>query len=230
MKPQGPEIVFELRYVELPAAGGLAGALERGVNLALRAGEALCIVNAPRSCASSLADVLCGVRAPVVGHARFRGGDWQGIGPVACARLQSTLRRSFATPTWLGYLPTDEEILLLDRYHTARPDEQRRAEAQSWCRHFGLPGLPTDRPGRLALIDQHRASLARAFIGAPAGLVIEQPVGGEATRLAEPLGTAITAALARRAAVVVISTLADAGMPGLPAVDYRELVASNPPG
>jgi len=224
------EIVFELRHVELPAAGGLAGVLERDLSLTVRAGEALCITGAPPSCGIALADVFCGVRAPTAGRARFRGCDWQTIGPVACARRQAALRRSFATPTWLGYLPADEEILLLDRYHSSRPDEQLRAEAQSWCRHFGLPGLPLDRPGRLTLIDQHRASLARAFIGAPAGLVIEQPVGPEATRLAEPLGSAIVGALARHAAVVVISTRADAGMPGLPTIDYRELVASDPPG
>lgn len=223
-----PAPVFSLRRVVLPASGPLADTLETGIDLSVEPGEALCIVSTPTSCACAFADVLCGLRLPASGRASFCGQDWSTIHPLEHARRQSRLRRVFSPPAWLGYLPVDEEIALLERYHTRRSAGEILDEAAAWCRHFGLPGLPRRPAPELSPVDQQRAALARAFVGSADAVVLEEPTAPDEDALREPVAAAIRRLSERGGAGVVVCASEEAGLPDLPCVQYRALLNAAP--
>jgi len=230
MNQPNDQLVFELRGVELAGSGGIAGVLDRGLRLRARAGEAVRIHDAPLAGGQALADVLSGHRLPAAGEARFRGRAWGILTGEARSRQQASLRRVFPTPRWLGYLPADEEVLLFDRYHRRRPEAQRLEEAAAWCRHFGLPGIPTARPATLPILDQHRAALARAFLGQPRGLILHLPAEQHATGLHQPLADAIAQATGRGAAVILITAARRTDLPGVRPLGYHQLSDQTPRG
>ena len=95
-----------------------------------------------------------------------------------------------------------DNILLPQLHHTRRPYAEIRAEAARLASWFGLPGLPTGRPGDVPPAMLQRAACVRAFLGAPSLIVVESLADGLADGLLAPLINAMRVARDRDAAVL----------------------------
>ncbi|WP_221251285.1 ATP-binding cassette domain-containing protein [Desulfuromonas versatilis] len=149
-----------------------------------------------------LADVALGITEPAQGRVLFLGEDWRRLGPTRGAARRGRCGRVFATQGWCAALAVNDNITLAQRHHTLRSVEQIEAEATNLARYFGLPGLPLREPGRTRPGDLGRAALARAFLGRPALLLLEEPTRHLYPEILPPLLNALRAARRRGAAVL----------------------------
>ncbi|HEX8912750.1 MAG TPA: hypothetical protein VF796_10360 [Humisphaera sp.] len=200
MPEQAPEIL-SLQNVSVEASPAYDVGLA-DVSLTLRAGE-LALVRLERdNVRLPLADVAAGLTDADAGVARFKGEDWAAMGPAASCRARARIGRVFAGPNWVSNLDVDENVVLAQRHHTRRPDEELLAEAEQIARSLGLPGLPRGRPAVVGRRDLARAAIVRALMGGPDLLLLERPEFGVYPEIMTPLVAALDAARARGAAVV----------------------------
>jgi phospholipid/cholesterol/gamma-HCH transport system ATP-binding protein len=141
------------------------------------------------------------------GTATFLGRDWRSVRPEEGAALRGRIGRLFdavgAVGTgWVNNLDVDENIILSQRHHTARPTSEVEAEAAKLARMFGLPGLPRGRPAQMRLPDLQRAACVRAFLGTPDLVLLERPAQGVYPDIMPPLINAVRSARTRGAAAV----------------------------
>lgn len=157
-------------------AAGAEGELHvKGLSFDLRAGELAMIWVQDGLGASLVSDLAQGLAAPTQGAVRFEGRDWAALPPGAAAAERGRIGRVFEARGWISNLDLDENITLAQRHHTARPEPDIRAEAAEWAVGFGLPDLPTLRPVLMKRPDLKRAQWARAFLGNPPLILLEQP-------------------------------------------------------
>jgi phospholipid/cholesterol/gamma-HCH transport system ATP-binding protein len=149
-----------------------------------------------------LADATEGLVPPAQGNVIFLGEDWQRLSADHAAAQRGKIGRLFEDGGWISDLNVDENIMLSQRHHTRRSEEDIMEEALTLARVFGLPGLPRGRPGSMRRWDLRKAACIRAFLGQPALLIIEQPAHGVFADLMAPLVNAIQSARRRGAAVL----------------------------
>ena len=170
------------------------------IDLRLMAGE-LALVDARHSARPAwLADLCCGLVPLAVGTARFLDRDWSAVPPDYADALRGRIGRVFFSGSWIGFMDVATNILLPQLHHTRDDPSDLRERAIALSCAFGLPGLPLVRPGELAASDLARAACVRAFLGAPALVLLESPVQGRFTNLIPPLLNALAAARDRGAA------------------------------
>ena len=175
-----------------------------GINIQLRAGEALGIIGPSAAGKSTLARLLVGVWLPTAGKVRLDGVD-------LCSWSRDDLGPH------IGYVPQDVELLAgtvrenIGRYLDAT-DEQIIAAAQAANAHdliIRLPkGYDTDIGDGGCLLSggqKQRIALARAMFDDPKYFVLDEPNSnldqdGEAAIL-----TALTAAKSRGATIIIIA-------------------------
>ena len=149
-----------------------------------------------------LADATEGLAPPSRGSVNFLGEDWQRISADHAAAQRGKIGRLFDDEGWISDLDVDENIMLSQRHHTPRSEEDIMEEALQLARVFGLPGLPRGRPGSMRRWDLRKAACIRAFLGQPALIILEQPVRGVYADLIAPLVNAVQSARKRGAAVL----------------------------
>jgi phospholipid/cholesterol/gamma-HCH transport system ATP-binding protein len=132
----------------------------------------------------------------------FRGEDWQGMSADHAAAQRGTIGRLFEDEGWISDVDVDQNIMLAQRHHTKRREEEILVEALKFARIFGLPGLPRGRPGKVRRWDLRKAACIRAFLGQPALIILEQPVRGVYADLMAPLVNAVQSARTHGAAVL----------------------------
>jgi phospholipid/cholesterol/gamma-HCH transport system ATP-binding protein len=149
-----------------------------------------------------LADATQGLTPPAKGTVTFLGEDWQGMPADRAAAQRGKIGRLFEDEGWISDLDVDDNIMLAQRHHTRRSEEDIMDEALKLARAFGLPGLPRGRPGSMRRWDLRKAACIRAFLGQPAFLILEQPERGVYADLMAPLVSAVQSARKRGAAVL----------------------------
>ena len=149
-----------------------------------------------------LADAAEGLVPAAQGNVMFRGEDWQGMSADHAAAQRGTIGRLFEDEGWISDLDVDQNILLAQRHHTQRREEEILVEALKFARIFGLPGLPRGRPGKVRRWDLRKAACIRAFLGQPALIILEQPVRGVYADFMAPLVNAVQSARTHGAAVL----------------------------
>jgi phospholipid/cholesterol/gamma-HCH transport system ATP-binding protein len=149
-----------------------------------------------------LADAAEGLVRATQGSVMFRGEDWQGMSADHAAAQRGKIGRLFEDEGWISDVDVDQNILLAQRYHTQRCEEEILEEALKFARMFGLPGLPRGRPGKVRRWDLRKAACIRAFLGQPALIILEQPVRGVYADFMAPLVNAVQSARAHGAAVL----------------------------
>jgi phospholipid/cholesterol/gamma-HCH transport system ATP-binding protein len=149
-----------------------------------------------------LADATEGLVTPNQGSVIFLGENWEGMSPDLAAAQRGRIGRLFEDEGWIGDLDVDQNILLSQRYHSMRSEEDILEEALNLARVFCLPGLPRGRPGTMRRWDLRKAACIRAFLGRPVFIIIEQPVRGVYADLMAPLLNATQSARRRGAAVL----------------------------
>ena len=174
------------------------------VSLELAAG-AVGVVLVPSGAARlPLADLAEGLLAPDAGSVALDGEDWLDLTPDDAAAARSRIGRVFETRGWISNLDVDENITLAQRHHTLRPPVELDQEAEALARGFGLTELPRVRPATLKGAVLRRAEWVRAFLGAPALILLEFPMREVYADAMDGLLQAVQAARARGAAVLWI--------------------------
>ena len=172
------------RYPERGRRWGTGGnvhpALD-GATLAFRQGEILGLVGRSGAGKTTLARVLLGLERAEGGETAFRG---EPLGALTRSRLRA-LRREvqavFQDP--LGALDPRQPVLSIVTEPLAVmggiPRAERRGRAARALRDVGLPVDPDllhRRPWELSGGERQRVAIARAIVGAPAALVLDEPV------------------------------------------------------
>ena len=139
---------------------------------------------------------------PAQGTVTFLGEDWGRMSTDRASVQRGRIGRLFEDEGWIGDLDVDQNIMLAQRHHTRRSDNDIVEEAWKLARVFGLPGLPRGRPGSMRRSDLRKAACIRAFLGQPAFIILEQPVRGVYADLMAPLLNAVQSARQRGAAVL----------------------------
>lgn len=146
-----------------------------GVTLYLHFGELALIHLGQRDVSSVIGDACAGLTTPTVGSISFLGYNWSRTSPDHANALRGLIGRVFKTSNWIDYMVVSDTILLPQLHHTRRPAEEIRDEVMKLCRIFGLPGLPTQRPGNMLSMDLQRTACVRAFLGRPRLIILEEP-------------------------------------------------------
>lgn len=146
-----------------------------------------------------LADAAEGLAPSTEGSVTFLGEDWRDMSADHAAAQRGKVGRVFEDEGWISNLTVDENIVLSQRHHTQRSEEDILDEALKLARLFGLPGLPVGRPAGVRRPDLRKAACIRAFLGQPALIILERPSRGDPVT---PLENAVRAARERGAAVL----------------------------
>jgi phospholipid/cholesterol/gamma-HCH transport system ATP-binding protein len=193
-----PVLEFAEAWLPLPDQAGMGVAID----LALGPGDLVLMQPGDASHERAIVDGACGLVAPEAGAIRFLGRAWAGLPPDQANALRGRIGLAFRRGAWLPYLTLLDNVLMPQLYHTRRRFAELCDEAALLARLFGLPGVPTGRPDEVPPADQQRAACVRAFLGAPALIVLESPSDGLVPGLLAPLINAMRAARDRDAAVL----------------------------
>lgn len=173
-----------------------------GADFRLEPGE-LMIVHLERGHARiPLADAAEGLLLPIRGRVLFMNQEWQARRPAEMFAARRNIGRVFDEPGWLTELNVDDNVVLAQRHHTKRSEQEILDEASELARHFGLPGLPQRASHQLRDSDLRRAACARAFMGEPSLLILENPTAGVYPDIMPPLMDQIRTVRTRGAAVL----------------------------
>jgi len=131
------------------------------------------IYDRDRSC--DLADIATGLEDPAAGIVRFEGAAWRDRVPRDLGPARTRIGRVFSRTAWISNLDVDENITLIHRHFTKRPESEIYAEAAALAREVGLPDLPRKRPAWVSPEELERAQWVRALCGRRSLLVLEHP-------------------------------------------------------
>lgn len=162
-----------LAFEDARLALGAAGRISQAMSLELGAGALAILDPQGEANAAALADACLGLVAPRAGRVLFQGTAWTGMAEPEPARAR--IGRNLPGGGFLGHLSVLDNLTLAARFHAGTALPGLAASATTLCRLFGLPGVPTGLPAEVAPDDLARAALARAFLGRPALVVLEEP-------------------------------------------------------
>ena len=195
------EIILSFENVTLaaqpPYEVGLAG-----VSFSLKGADLMLVRIEEGLTRLPFADVAQGLVEPDAGRVAFLGEDWRTMPPNRSAECRGKIGRVFETHAWISNLDVDENITLAQRHHTRRPENEIAAEAGALAAQFGLGELPRARPDVVRRADLRRAEWARAFIGEPQLVILENPTKDVYMDALPGLVGAVKAARGRGAAVI----------------------------
>ena len=167
------------------------------VELEVRPGELLTVVG-PSGCGkSTLLRTLAGLLPVLDGSA---SADGQPItGPSADRAL--VFQEDGLLP-WRSVRGNVELPLAIQG--VGRPD--RRSRATGWLERVGLPGRERELPQRLSGGQRQRVQLARALVGAPRAVLMDEPFGALDARTRAEMQQLLVGVLGRTRATVVFVT------------------------
>ncbi|MFD9596737.1 ABC transporter ATP-binding protein [Kitasatospora sp. NPDC059973] len=158
--------------VRLTARGlsvGHAGrAVLSGVDLEVGAGEVLTVVGASGGGKSTLLRVLAGLLPPAGGELLADGRPVRGPDAERALVFQED-----ALLPWRSVRRNVELPLAVRRV----PRADRRAPVDGWIARVGLAGLERRLPRELSGGQRQRVQLARALVGAPRAVLMDEPFG-----------------------------------------------------
>ncbi|QNE17329.1 ABC transporter ATP-binding protein [Kribbella qitaiheensis] len=177
-----------------------------GVDVAVRAGEALAVMGPSGNGKTTLLHVLAGILSPDQGEVWLGGERVDQLNDAA----RTVLRRRrlgfvFQDNQLLAELPADENValpLMVDG--VSRREAIGRAHAV--LAQVGLANEVGRRPGELSGGQAQRVAIARALVGEPQAVFADEPTGAlDATTGAQVIDLLVGAATHRGAAVVVVT-------------------------
>ncbi|MFH0878428.1 MAG: ATP-binding cassette domain-containing protein, partial [Lentisphaerota bacterium] len=197
------ENIIEFRQAGVPAIPPLFAEL-REVDFAAREGELVFIIDSTPDGQMPLGDLAEGLIAPEQGSVWIKGRDWKDVPPTEAASLRGRIGRVFENRGWLSNLDMDENITLVQRHFTGRPQADIEAKALALALAYGLPDLPRVRPAFMKKTELRRAEWIRAFLGNPLLIILEQPLRDVYPEHWKNLAAAVQAARARGTAIIWI--------------------------
>jgi len=223
MSPPGIPPVIEMRKVCMAFArpSGAPLAVLADVDLSVRQGEILGLLGRSGSGKSTLLRIAAGLIQPTSGSVRYR--DAPLAGPTAGIAV---VFQTFALYPWLTVLENVE--LGLDALRLPRAEARRRALAAIDL--IGLDGFQSAYPRELSGGMRQRVGFARAIVGDPLLLLMDEPFSALDVLTAETLRTDfldlwVERSLPTQAAVLVTHNIEEAVL-----MCDRILLLSHQPG
>uniref|UniRef100_I2Q2C7 ABC-type molybdenum transport system, ATPase component/photorepair protein PhrA n=1 Tax=Desulfovibrio sp. U5L TaxID=596152 RepID=I2Q2C7_9BACT len=207
--PQGPPlVVLEHASVFLERREIL-----RDINLTVRPGGHMAIIGANGAGKSTLLKLVAGEHHPALGGRAVRPGL---AAPEGLTDLRD-IRRRIGMVSFELEADYDKELPALELVLSgiaatvglyAEPSARDVAEARRWLEFFGVADLAGRRLGQLSAGQTRRLFLARAMVGQPRLLLLDEPFSG-------------LDAASRRLAMAAVSAAARSGVTVLTAVHRR---------
>lgn len=171
----GPALSLADVTLEYPdGTDGVLRALDR-VNLEIRGGEMVSLVGPSGSGKSSLLAVAATLIRPTDGEVKIDGEAVTNLP----RRRRDQIRREkigmiFQQPNLLASLTAEEQLVMVDAFR-----ENRRKEAVARARELlemvGLSDAAKRRPHQLSGGQRQRVNIARALMGSPSVLLVDEP-------------------------------------------------------
>ncbi|MFI6029082.1 ABC transporter ATP-binding protein [Amycolatopsis magusensis] len=177
-----------------------------GVDIDVRAGEAIAIVGPSGSGKTSLLHVLAGILKADDGAILLGGKRVDQLSETK----RSELRRSeFGFVFQSGMLVaelTAEENAALPRLLAGTGRKEAITAARGWLARLGLAGKEQRRPGELSGGEAQRVAIARALAHQPKVIFADEPTGALDTRTGRDTMSALLASAAETGAAVIVVT------------------------
>lgn len=174
--PAGPVPALALAGVtlEYPDGEGTLKALD-DVSLQVPAGEVLALVGPSGSGKSSLLAVAATLIQPTAGSVSVAGTDTAALDDAG----RTTLRRGkvgliFQQPNLLPSLTAVEQLVITDRLRGIRSSSSE-VRARELLDLVGLAPAADKRPHQLSGGQRQRVNIARALMGSPALMLVDEP-------------------------------------------------------
>lgn len=195
------------------------------VDIAVQHGAIYGLIGPNGSGKTTLFNVATGYIAPTDGKVIFKGQDLRAL-PVA-DRSAAGLVRTFQTPKVFDDMSVLENVMvgcskltrthflqdLLRTGHAAREMQTMRERAQAACEAFGLGRLLDRQGGKLTAGQRRMVELARAVVGEPQLLLLDEPSSGLSAEETSKLEQHIQGLQARGITVLLVSH--DMGLMGV---------------
>ena len=178
----------------------------RGVSLSLAAGEVHALIGENGAGKSTLMNVLSGAIAPDAGVIELDGKPFRPTNPLHARRSGIAMIHQELT---LAHDLTVEQNILLGAEQSTYGwlhSKRCRATAHGALERLGRTDLPLDAPvGRLSLADRQLVEIARALIGNPSVIVMDEATSSLGAADAERLFQVVSQLRSLGVAVVYIS-------------------------
>ena len=158
--------------------GGDGVEVLRGVNLDVRAGQAVAIAG-PSGCGkSTLLNIISTLDRPTSGSVHLDGQDLADLSDRRLARLRSRkIGFVFQLHHLLGQCTVLENVLVPTLVGGVRTGQAAHDRARYLLERVGLAGQINHRPGELSGGQRQRVAVARALINNPLVLLADEPTG-----------------------------------------------------
>lgn len=195
--------------------GGIAALHD--VSLELAPGEIRGLIGANGAGKTTLFDVISGVRRPDEGRIELHGRDVTTAS--AQRRARAGLRRTFQRVQVFGWLTVEENLLVATEWQGGgggvladlvglptrrRLEAQRRARAEVILQRCGLSDVRHQSAGSLPIGTARLVELARALMGEPSVLLLDEPASGLDHTEADRFGDLVTELAAETNAAVLL--------------------------
>ena len=161
------------------------------VSLAAAPGERLGLVGPNGAGKTTLLNVIAGLLRPGAGTIRLDGRPLTGLSPDAVAR--QGVARTFQSPRLFSRMTVAENV------RAGRP-----LAAGTWLSLVGLEGRRGDLAAALTPGEARRLELARALVGEPRVLLLDEPCGGLNTAETEAMAALLERAAAPGSIMIVV--------------------------
>ena len=170
IEARGLTKVYRLGRVDVPAL--------RGIDLEVHEGEYVAITGPSGSGKSTLMHILGCLDSPTSGSYRLDGRDVSGLRGRALAHVRNRkVGFVFQTFNLMPRMTTDENVALPLQYRGGISRRARLRRARALLERLGLGERIGHRPDELSGGELQRVAVARALIGEPAILLIDEPTG-----------------------------------------------------
>ena len=174
-------------------------------------------------------NVLSGFVKPAEGSIRAFGDDL--LKMVDYRRARWGLRRTFQTEMAIEQLSVFDNIAMIHE-HSGAGRATRRADVLSAIEYVGLEVLPEVKVGGLGARDRRLVEIARAVVGAPKVVLLDEPAAGLPDEETEHLAGVIQGIPERFGALVILvdhdMSLVQACCTTTAVLDFGRLIATGP--
>jgi branched-chain amino acid transport system ATP-binding protein len=174
-------------------------------------------------------NVLSGFVRPATGSVRAFGDDLLSI--VHFRRARWGVRRTFQTEQAIEELSVFDNVALVHE-HGGQPRTSRRADVLDAISFVGLDIDPASPAGTLSAAQRRLVTVARAIVGQPRLVLLDEPAAGLPDVETESLAEVIRQIPARTGALTILvdhdMSLVSACCETTAVLDFGELIASGP--
>ncbi|MFN0318461.1 MAG: ABC transporter ATP-binding protein [Burkholderiales bacterium] len=213
----------------------------RGVNFAVPEGQIVGLIGPNGAGKSTLFNIISGFLEPNQGQVFFHGEDINRLSVPR--RSQKGLLRSFQTPQVFSHLTVRENLMVgcyketssgvvqgLFGWGVARERRGMQEAADRACETFGLAGVRDRLAGKLPGGQQRLVELARAAVGKPRLLCLDEPSSGLNTEEVNQLMSMLRLMNAQGVTILLVSHDMDlvAVASEIHVLCFGEIIASGP--